>query len=33
MAVSFTLNGKTVNFDGDPETPHTVGLARSFRCD
>ena len=21
MAVSFTLNGKTVNFDGDPETP------------
>ena len=21
MAVSFTLNGKAVNFDGDPETP------------
>jgi isoquinoline 1-oxidoreductase subunit alpha len=21
MAMSFTLNGKTVNFDGDPETP------------
>ncbi|WP_128113035.1 (2Fe-2S)-binding protein [Polynucleobacter necessarius] len=21
MAVSFTLNGKVVNFDGDPETP------------
>ena len=21
MAVSFTLNGKSVNFDGDPETP------------
>ena len=21
MAVTFTLNGKAVNFDGDPETP------------
>jgi aerobic-type carbon monoxide dehydrogenase small subunit (CoxS/CutS family) len=21
MTVSFTLNGKAVNFDGDPETP------------